>query len=132
MQRDSISHYVGLSVGRSVPHLLFWRFASSLRITAPAQPHAIKVVVYTAPHSAPALPPIAPAPPAPQRGAHRSCPTKREHITLVITYEVNPTVQSFFHEGFHFLFHDLHRQAHTAIFRNCGLICSQTATVIGC
>ena len=80
VQRDSISHYVGLSVGRSVPHLLFWQFASSLRITAPAQPHAIKVVVYTAPHSAPALPPTAPAPPAPRRGAHRSCPTEREQF----------------------------------------------------
>ena len=89
MQRDSISHYVGLSVGRSVPHLLFWQFASSLRITAPAQPHATEVVVYTAPHSAPALPPTAPAPPAPRRGAHRSCPTEREQFLRYCPCPIN-------------------------------------------
>merc|ERR1739842_89932 len=55
-------------------------FASSLCIIAPAQPHVTEVVVYMAPHSAPALPPTAPVPPAPRRGAHRSCPTEREQF----------------------------------------------------
>merc|ERR1739842_143385 len=64
-------------------------FASSLCITAPAQPHATEVVVYTAPHSAPALPPSAPAPPAPRRGAHRSCPTEREQLLRYCPCPIN-------------------------------------------
>ena len=49
--RDSTSHCVGPSVGWSVPPLLFrrfWRFASGLCITAPAQWHVTDAVVYTA------------------------------------------------------------------------------------
>merc|ERR1739842_254341 len=64
-------------------------FASSLCITAPFQPHATEVVVYTAPHSAPALPPTAPAAPAPRRGAHRSCPTEREQFLRYCPCPIN-------------------------------------------
>ena len=45
--------------------------------------------MYTAPHSAPALPPAAPAPPAPQRGAHRSCPTEREQFLRYCPCPIN-------------------------------------------
>ena len=47
----TLSRYVGpsigLLVGRLVPRLLFRRFASSFRVTAPAQSHATDAVVYT-------------------------------------------------------------------------------------
>ena len=45
--------------------------------------------MYTAPHSAPALPPTAPAPPAPRRGAHRSCPTEREQFLRYCPCPIN-------------------------------------------
>ena len=68
--RDSISHCVSrsvcLSVGRSVPRLLFWCFwciASSFFITAPAQSNATEAVVFTALPTAPALHITAPAQP---------------------------------------------------------------------
>ena len=72
--RDSISHCVGWSVGRSVALALsvgwsvpplrfqrFWHFASGLFITAPALSHATDAVVYTGPPTAPALHITAPA-----------------------------------------------------------------------
>ena len=57
--RDSTPRYVGPSVGRLVPFLLFWRFlafraygscpdALVTSNTAPAHPHATRVAVYPA------------------------------------------------------------------------------------
>ena len=67
--RDSISHCqsvgpsVYLSVGLSVPRLLFWRFASGFYITVPAQSHVTDAAVYTAILTAPAHHITAPAQP---------------------------------------------------------------------
>ena len=50
VQRDSICHFVGPLVGRSVcPAFAFSAFASGFRITAPAQSYGTDVVMYTAP-----------------------------------------------------------------------------------
>ena len=55
---------VGQYVGRSVRHAIdFLAFASSFRITAPAQSHETDVVVYTGPPAAPAPHITAPAQP---------------------------------------------------------------------
>ena len=63
--RDSINYSlsIGRSVGRSITPLLFRRFASGFRITAPAQSHATVAVMYTASPTAPALQITAPAQP---------------------------------------------------------------------
>ena len=45
--RDSISHYVGSLVRRSVHHLLFRRFVSGFRMTAPAQSNATDAVTFS-------------------------------------------------------------------------------------
>ena len=57
----SVVRSVHPSVLRSITPLLFWCFASSFCITAPAQPHVTVAVMYTASPTAPALQITAPA-----------------------------------------------------------------------
>ena len=57
----SVGRSIRPSVLRSITPLLFWRFASSFCITAPAQPHVTVAVMYTASPTAPALQITAPA-----------------------------------------------------------------------